>query len=461
MKFGGSILANGKAISLVADLIKRYSVGNQLVVVVSALRGVTDSLVEGAEQARKGDRRFVERLVGKLSERHLGAVADCVSPNLAEEVCARIRELLEELHQALLGVTCLGELTPRSKDLILSFGERLCAPIVAAALRSRGLEATDLAGWEAGITTDDDFGEATPLMEVTSYEVKARLLPLLKRGEIPVVAGFIGATQHGIIATLGRGGSDYTATIVGAAISADEVWIWSDVDGLMTADPKIVPNAKLIPEVSFAEAGEMAVLGAKVMHPKALEPALERGIPVRIKNAFNPDSTGTLITGKAEVRPGVVKAVTLIPDVAVVTVSGFGMIGRPGTAARVFDLLGKNRINILMISQSVSEANISFVVKRDVAQQAISVLEASLLGTGVIREVELEDDVCVVAAVGAGMRGMPGIAARVFRAVAKRDVNIRMIAQGSSELNISFVVKEEDAEEAVRAIHEEFGLGKN
>jgi len=275
-----------------------------------------------------------------------------------------------------------------------------------------------------------------------------------------VVTGYIAATQDGVTTTLGRGGSDYTATILGAALSA-EVWIWTDVDGLMTSDPKIVTSAKMLPELSFQEASEMAIFGAKAMHPKALEPAMEEGIPVRIRGISDPENLGTLIVKESKARLGAsVKTVNLVKNVALVNVSGAVMVGAPGTAAKVFDVLGNGKINILMISQSVSEANISFVVQRNLLERAVSMLEIALLGKGLIRSVTSEDDVCVVAIVGAGMRGTLGVASRLFTAVANKGINVRMIAQGSSELNISFVVKETDGEEAVRAVHEEFKLDK-
>jgi len=292
---------------------------------------------------------------------------------------------------------------------------------------------------------------------VTKHQVKTRLEPLILKGIIPVITGYIGVTQNGAITTLGRGGSDYTATIIGASIKADEVWIWTNVDGLMSADPEIVSSAKLIPEVSYQEATEMAVFGAKVMHPKALEPAMEENIPVRVRNIFNLENSGTLIIKDTKVKPiDIVKAVTLIKDVALINISGAGMIGAPGTAAKVFNVLGNEKINILMISQSVSEANISLIIPRRFLEKAINALEIALLGDGVISEVSAENDVFVVAAVGAGMKGTPGVASRIFTAVAKKGINVRMIAQGSSELNISFVVKGSEGEEAVRAIHEEF-----
>ncbi|MFH7836116.1 MAG: aspartate kinase, partial [Candidatus Aenigmatarchaeota archaeon] len=300
-----------------------------------------------------------------------------------------------------------------------------------------------------------------PLMNVTKYQIRERILPLLDKKIIPIISGFIAFDQEGMITTLGRGGSDYTATIIGSAIKADETWIWTDVDGLMTADPKIVPFAKTLHELSFLEAIEMAVFGAKYMHPKALEPAMEENIPVRIRNLFNQENPGTLITKEVKIiERKIVKAVTSINDVALITVSGIGMIGTPGIAAKIFDTLGKNNINILMISQSVSEANISLIIKRKDLERAITAFETSIFRKDFIQNIETEEDISVIAVVGAGMKGTPGVAARVFNAVAKKGVNVRMIAQGSSELNISFVVKEKDSKKAVQAIHEEFELDK-
>ncbi|MEM3063112.1 MAG: aspartate kinase, partial [Nitrososphaerota archaeon] len=324
-----------------------------------------------------------------------------------------------------------------------------------------GLKVEYYSGGEAGIITDSNFGEAKPLMNVTKYQIRERILPLLDKKIIPIISGFIAFNQEGMITTLGRGGSDYTATIIGSAIKADETWIWTDVDGLMTADPKIVPFAKTLHELSFLEAIEMAVFGAKYMHPKALEPAMEENIPVRIRNLFNQENPGTLITKEVKIiERKIVKAVTSINDVALITVSGIGMIGTPGIAAKIFDTLGKNNINILMISQSVSEANISLIIKRKDLERAITAFETSIFRKDFIQNIETEEDISVIAVVGAGMKGTPGVAARVFNAVAKKGVNVRMIAQGSSELNISFVVKEKDSKKAVQAIHEEFELDK-
>lgn len=464
MKFGGTSVTGKENVQRVAMLItSNVKLGHKVVAVVSALDGVTEKLIEAAELAEKRDRAFIRSFRQELLEKHLSLASESLeNASVREEVHKIIAETVDELEKVLTGIIYVGELTPRSRDYILSFGERLSAPIIYGAVKCLGFKAKYLTGAEAGIVTDSNFGEASPLMNVTAHQVKERLGSLLEKGVIPVVTGFIAATQDGVITTLGRGGSDYTATIIGASIEADEIWIWTDVNGLMTADPKIVPNSKTIPEISFEEALEMAVFGAKAMHPRALEPIMDKQTAVRIKNIFNPEAPGTTLVREMKIKPGTtVKAVTLLRDVGVITLSGAGMIGVPGTAAKVFEVLGKNGINILMISQGASEANISIAIRRHVLDRAVNALEVALLGRGLIREITAEDDVCIISAVGAGMKNTPGIASRIFTAVARRGVNVRMIAQGSSELNISFVVKETDAKAAVQAIHDEFKLGED
>jgi aspartate kinase len=461
MKFGGSSVATGKKIRHVAELIAdNRSEDCAVVAVVSALEGVTDQLIQAAEEAKKGNREYIRKFKQEILERHLTTAKETIKKGqIREEVENTLKARIDELEQVLTGIVYVGELTPKSRDTVISYGEKLSAPIVSGALKDLELKSEHLTGGEAGIVTDNNFGEAGLLMNVTKYQVKKNLEPLLKKGVVPVLTGFIAATQNGETTTLGRGGSDYTATIIGAALAADEVWIWTDVDGLMTSDPKIVSSAKTINELSFQEATELTIFGAKAMHPRALEPARKEGIPVRIRNVFNPENPGTLIKKEQKIKTkDGVKAVTLVRNVAVITVSGAGMVGAPGTAAKVFEVLGKENINILMISQSVSEANISLVIQRSLLERAVNTLEIALLGRDFIREIMSEEDVCVVAVLGAGMKGMPGVASRIFSAVAQKGINVRMIAQGSSELNVSFVVKEKDGDETVRAIHKEFKL---
>jgi aspartate kinase len=365
-----------------------------------------------------------------LARRHKKTARDLISnKRVLSQVIAELDKLLLELECALIGVAYLKELTPRSQDYLLSFGERLSTHIIHGGLRDEGLEAQMFTGGEVGIITDENYGSASPLMNVTTHQVRERLSSLLDSQIIPVITGFIASTQHNDISTLGRGGSDYSATIVGYALDVDEIWIWTDVDGLMTADPKVVTSAKTISSISFPEAMEL-------VYPE-----------------------GTLICKNPLITSErIVKAVTIVWDVALVTVSGAGMIGTPGVAAKIFTILGENQINILMISQGSSEANISIVIRKNDLDQAVQLLEFALLGKGIIRNVSFEDDVCVIAVVGAGMRGTIGVASRIFKAVAERAINVRVIAQGSSELNVSFVVGEKDGARGVQALHEEFQL---
>jgi len=464
MKFGGSSVATGENIRHVSDIVTQTAKNDcRVAVVVSALAGVTNSLVEVAEQAKRSDEKHVQAFTNELLDKHLTAIKSAITSKTIQKEVAQITEkTIAELEKVLTGICYVGELTPKSKDYVLSFGERLSAPIVWGAIKDRKLETQWFTGKEAGIVTDSNFGEADPLMNYTTHLIQERLAPLLKKGVIPVVTGYIAADQDGVVTTVGRGGSDYTATILGVALGVDEVWIWTDVDGIMTTDPKIVPAAKMLPQLSFQEATEMAIFGAKAMHPRALEPVIKENIPVRIRSVFHPENQGTLITKEPDANAKeVVKAVAVIKDVAMLNVSGAGMVGAPGSYAKVLDVLGKNNINVMMISTAVSEASISMIIRRALLGRAISNLEIALLDRGgLVSEVSSEDDVAAIAVMGANMRGTLGVASKIFTTVAKKGINIRMIAQGSSELNISFVVKEKDGEAVVRAIHEEFKLDK-
>jgi aspartate kinase len=462
MKFGGSSLASPAKIKSVARIVQQFSTENKIVVVVSAISDTTDRLLEIGELARKGDKVRSRKVLTRVQTLHSKTAKAASSGRTGKELLDRVFQLNEDLEKTVEGISHLRELTPRSRDYVLSFGERLSTPIVAAAIRRLGLKARALTGAEAGITSDDRFGEANPLTEVSYHEIRRRLDPMLARNEIPVVTGFLAATVNGSITTLGRGGSDYTASLLGAALNADEIWIWTDVDGLMTADPRIVKDAAVLPAISFAEALELSYFGAKMMHPRALQPAAQRKIPVRIKNSSKPTRDGTLVSAR-ENSDGdkIVKAVSIIRNVGVVTVGGAGMIGAPGVAAKVFQTLGSSNVNVMMISQGSSEATISCVIARKDVETAVRALQLALLGQGYVERVAAEKDACIIAVVGAGMRGTPGVAARIFGAVARKKANVRMIAQGSSEYNLSFVVSENQGPEAVSAIHREFKLGRS
>jgi len=354
----------------------------------------------------------------------------------------------------LIGISYVGELTPRSLDYVLSFGERLCAPILSGALNSIGVRSKWFTGYEAGITTNSNFGRASPIWDITNKRVNETLKPLLKE-YVPVVTGFIAGDEKGRITTLGRGGSDYSASIIGSALNADEIWIWTDVDGIMTTDPRLVSDARTIKVISYIEAMELAYFGARVLHPKTIEPAMEKGIPVRVRNTFNPENEGTLIVREQERIEDIVKAVSVMKDVVMLNISGASMIGMPGIVARVFNALAEENINILMISQASSEANISFVIAKEDLKKALKVLNKEFKNN-YIKQIDYLKDIAIIAVVGAGMIGTKGVAARVFKAVADAGVNIIMIAQGSSEVNISFVILEKDAKKAAEALHREF-----
>jgi aspartate kinase len=462
MKFGGTAVDSPEKVRHVAQLVKSHSKGNRIVCVISAVRGMTDGLLAIADSVRRGDKQSIEEFVRKSSKIHLDIVNGAISERkLREEAEAAVKKIMKELEEVLGGIVLLGEVTPKSLDYLLSFGERLSTPIVSFALRDIGIKSDHLTGKEAGILTDSNFGEARPLMDTTKLRVNHKLEPMLSENMVPVITGFIGSDQYGNTTTIGRGGSDYTATIIAASIVAGEVWLWSDVDGLMTADPKIVTEAQVLKEVSFAEAMEMALFGAKYMHPRALEPVIETKIPIRIRNTFNLNHAGTVITqSPSKESQKIVKSVSAIRHTALIDVSGGGMVGAPGTAAKIFDTLAKNRVNIMMISQSPSESSISMVVRKTDLDRATTTLELNLLGK-VIKQVNVNDDVAVIAVVGSGMRGIKGVAAKVFGAVASHGVNVIMITQGSSELNLAFVVNDRDCDQAVRALHEEFGLSKS
>jgi aspartate kinase len=463
MKFGGTAINSADKVRHIASLIKsqKEKGNNEIVGVISAARGMTDKISSIPLNIKTSDKQFITDFLKDTNYIHINIIDNAIkNEKLKNAARSVLTALIKELEDILTGVLLLGEITPKSLDYLMSFGERLSTPIVSFALRDLGSLSEYLTGEEAGILTDSNYGEARPLMDTTRLRVLHKIEPLLSSNVIPIVTGFIGADQNGNTTTIGRGGSDYTATIIASSIDADEVWFLGDVDGLMTADPKIVSEARVIREVSFAEAMEMALFGAKYMHPRALEPVMDTKIPVRIRNAFKVDHQGTLISQNlTKTSQKTVKSITAIRHTALIDVSGGGMVGAPGTAAKIFDALAKNRVNIMMISQSPSESSISIVVRRDELDKAITTLELNLLGK-IVKRVNINNDVAVIAAVGSGMRGIKGVAARVFNAVAKRNVNVIMIAQGSSELNLAFVVNDSDCEQVVIALHDEFGLGK-
>ena len=391
-----------------------------------------------------------------MAKRHYEAVEVAVkNKNIKSKVLSTIDNLVDELEKVLTGISYLGELTKRSEDYILSFGERLLAPIFSASLLSVGVDSVALTGGDAGIITDNNFGRAKPLPE--SYEIiRNRLEPLIAiKKTVPVVTGFIGTTEDGIITTLGRGGSDLTATLIAAALDADEVWLWKEVDGVMTTDPKIVPEARVIPEISYQEAMELSHFGAKILHPRALEPVMAKKIPVRIKNTFNPDANGTVIKEETKSTKEIVKAISLVERAGIINISGAGF-DFAEIMSEVFRRLAKAKVNVIMVAQSSSELNLSIVVDKADINKAMKALSG--LNNGVSK-ISKKDDVAVVSAVGAGMAGTPGVAGRIFSALGRNGINVIMISQSCSEYNVSFAVAKENGRKAVKVIHEEFNLG--
>ncbi len=457
MKFGGTSVGSSGGIRRVTELVLKE--GREKVVVVSAMSGVTDRLHEAANTLIKLPSSVVGKKVDEfhrdIVKKHLSTAEEVIEDNgLLEKVRRDIEKLAEELRVALLGVGHLEELSPRSLDYVLSFGERFSILLVSGAMNSAGIRARALTGREAGIITDSNFGSARPLYSMMKTSVRGRIEPLLKRGILPVVSGFIAADKDANITTMGRGGSDYSASLLGRCLNAEEVQIWTDVDGILTTDPRIVPEAGLIKTLSYVEAMDLAYFGAKVIHPKMIAPAMEADIRVRIKNTFNPNSEGTLIVREQKRIETVVKAVALHRAVDIVNLKGIGMAETPNIAGKIFTLLGDENINIIMISGS-SESNLSFVLRRKDVPRAVDRLNERFLGNG-IRDIYLIKDVCIITVVGVGMHGTKGIAARVFQVVADEGANIIMIAQGSSEVNISFIVGEKDGDRVVQALHRRF-----
>lgn len=455
LKFGGTSVATADALSRVARIVA--DAAGERVVVVSATAGTTNDLIAAARAAAAGDLAAADATMARLGASH-DELLRAVGRADGAETAAALADLGERTAALVRSVAILHECSARSQDAIVSYGELASAEIVAAALRARGIDGAAIPATRI-VVTDDAFGDAAPVFDVTYARARAELEPLLRRGAVPVVTGFIGATRDGVTTTLGRGASDYTAAILAAALRADECRIYTDVSGVMSADPRIVADARPIALLSYAEAAELSYFGAKVLHPRAVLPAIEQGIPVRILNTFATEAPGTTVTSRSASDGSVVKATTSLGGLGLLTVQGAGMRGVPGFAAKVFDTTAAEGVSVLMISQASSENAICILVPADTADRLKAALERMLateLAHHDVERVSVERPIAVVAAVGEGMRGTKGVAARVFGAVARAGVNVIAIAQGSSELNISFCVVEADQAAAVRAIHDEF-----
>ncbi len=463
MKFGGTSVAGARQIRQTGSIIRRFA-GQRPVVVVSAMAGVTDDLLALAEQAVTGSPSEVSRRLDRLQTRHrreAGLLG--LDGHEGDRLSRSFDGLFNEIEGVCHGVLLLRELSQRSRDLIASFGERLSAQIVAAHLRRIGLRAQSVDARDC-IVTDDSHGSAVVDFEATNRHVRRVLRPILRAGLVPVVTGFIGRTRQGATTTLGRSGSDYTASILGMALRAREVWIWKEVDGVCTADPALVPNARVVPRISYQEAAEMAHYGAEVIHPQTMLPARRAGIAIRIKNTFRPATPGTLITSRPGRGPRAALMVSSIDGMALVTIEGTGIFGQPGMIMRLLAPVAMAGTNIYMISMSSSEYNISFAILQPDLEKTIKALEKDFRDRGLMGEqvarITVERDMCAIAVVGAGMKGQHGIAGRVFAALGDSGVNVVAIAQGSSEYNITVIVKERHMAAGVRAIHDRLNDGR-
>jgi len=458
MKFGGTSVGDAEALRHVLAITQttraRYS---NLVIVASALAGVTETLLSQALSASRGDVSALDSVAQTLRQRHRELLGAFVTrPETVSATWNEIEEMIQRFVSLCQAIAILGEASPRALDAVAGLGERMSVRVLAAALNSLGLRAQPVDATQI-IVTDDQFQSAHPDMEATTRRVHLHLKPLLQEGVIPVVTGFIGATPQGIPTTLGRGGSDYSAAILAAALPADEVWIWTDVDGVMTADPRLIPEAQTIPRLSYREVAELAYFGAKVLHPKTIRPIVEAGIRLRVCNTFNPDHPGSeIVNEESAVLDGVIKAVTAVRKQKLITVEGRGMIGVPGVAARTFAAVARTGTSVPLISQASSEQSICFAIPADAAERVVAALEEEFAGEIRRRDIDriwASEEVVILTVVGSGMQHTPGVAGRVFGALGGCGVNVIAIAQGSSEVSISLVVKADDLQPGLKALH--------
>jgi bifunctional aspartokinase / homoserine dehydrogenase 1 len=458
MKFGGTSVGTAEAMASVVDIVRQSRLEwARIVVVTSALSGVTNLLLESAAAAVRGDHGAVPRAEQILREKH-HTIADqlVVDGVKAGQVKAGMDALILDFGSLCRAIGVLGEASPRALDAVASIGERLCIQLLAAALDSAGVRSEPVEATRL-IVTDDQFQSALPDIEATTRQSRQVLEPLLDNDLVPVVTGFIGATPQGVTTTLGRGGSDYSAALLGSVLPADDVWIWTDVDGVMSADPRIVPDSRTILELTFREISELAYYGARVLHPRAVRPVIEAGISLRVCNTFNPSHPGTrLISDGSNRSSGHIKAVTAISGLRLITIEGRGMLGVPGVAARAFGAVASTGTSVPLITQASSEQSICFAAPSAAAGRVLAALEdafASELHRRDIDSIWAGDEVVIITVVGAGMRHTPGISGRVFSTMGEQGVNVIAIAQGSSEVSISLVVDADDGERAVRSLH--------
>lgn len=457
LKFGGSSVGSPERIQSIIALVtdsNRYRPGEVRGIVVSAFQGVTDSLIALAHQASKGTDGYKAPLQ-QLEKRHLETIDALVPVTRRSGVLASAKVTLNELGDLLQGIALVSECSPRTLDLIMSFGERLSAFIVSEAFISKGIEAEMLDAREI-IWTNEAFGNARPDKQRTEEAIQGYFA---SHPKLQIITGFIASSTSELTTTLGRGGSDYTASIIGAALAAQEIEIWTDVDGMLTADPRKVPKAFPIPEVTFEEAMELCHFGAKVIYPPTMQPAIDAHIPLVIKNTLRPESIGTRIVENAATLPYPITGISSISAIALIRLEGSGMVGVAGTAARLFKALAAAKINIILITQASSEHTICCAIDPNSIESARAAVGEEFgleLQAGLLSPLVVEEDLAIISVVGERMRQTPGMSGRVFTALGSNAINVVAVAQGSSELNISAVISHEDETKALNALHDEF-----
>ena len=446
MKFGGTSVEDAKAMLRTAEIVRgRRARGLSPIVVVSAMAKVTDQLLAAADAAGRGDRVGALALASRLRNRHLDTAADLLCGDLLVEMQKEIKHRFDSLDDLLRGIAAVGELTPRTSDRVVSYGERLSSQMVAAAFAQHGLEGAHVDARHC-IITDSHYGKAVPQEAAIEVKLKEMVMPLVDTGKTPVMGGFIGSTAEGVATTLGRGGSDFTAALVGGGLHAGAIEIWTDVNGIMTTDPRICADALRVKTISFEEAAELAYFGAKVLHPATILPAVQKSIPVWVLNSRNAENEGTKITAMAPPCASPFKSIAAKKKLTIIDVVASRMLMSHGYLKAVFDVFDRYRCVIDMVS--TSEVSISVTVDSNERLPEI----CSELSK--IADVKMEGHKALICMVGEDIRGRSGISGRVFSAI--RHVNVRMISQGASEINMSFMVEESDVEEAIRSLHNEF-----
>ena len=462
MKFGGTSVGSAERMRVAARIAAGERKKRPVAVVVSAMSKVTDLLLGTMRHAEAGDRAGIVDNLAALRSRHEEACRELLPEAKQAGVLADVHQLIGEFERIVNGMAMLGERPPRSVDEAVAIGERLSALLVSEHLKAEGTPAEAVNARDL-VVTDAVFGNASPLMEPTRVKARAKLLPLLRQGTLPVITGFNGATADGRPTTLGRGGSDFSASILAAALDASELWIWTDVDGIMSADPRLVPDAEVLAEVTYAEAAELAYAGAKVLHPRTLAPLAEKKIPVWSKNSFALEKPGTKIVPAIPVANGA-RAVTSMANVALVSLEPASPeLSGVQVMARALDAVARANVEVLLFSSSSYRQNFCFLVREEELARSVEALESALaleLAHHYVHPIHVDRDVGLLAAVGEGMHGKPGLAARIFTAISRERVNVIAIAQGSSELTIAVVVRRDGLERAVRAVHAECGLGQ-